>query len=176
MKLPRWLVRFLSDRLMERAKKTPYTHLDGYMNRYWLVPYVDKPAEFTDATFSENVGAVTWRRPIAKLLQKAGIAIRVHEILRSDDDRALHNHPWGYVTIILEEGYYEITEDHYGERSERMLPGRVLFRKAGDSHRLVLTEGTVARTLFITGRWQHGWGFFVDGQFVPWRDYLNKRK
>src|SRR5574341_1517991 len=27
------------DWLIERAKRTPYWHLDGYMERYWLVPY-----------------------------------------------------------------------------------------------------------------------------------------
>lgn len=34
-------------------------------------------------------------------------SIKVHHILRPDNDRALHDHPWGFVTLILHGGYME---------------------------------------------------------------------
>lgn len=35
--------------------------------------------------------------------------IYLHHILRSDDDRALHDHPWWNVSVVLRGGYYEWT-------------------------------------------------------------------
>ena len=54
--LPIWLV----DRLIARAMRTPYFHLEGYLNRWWLLPY-----------------------------NRTGYAARIHQFLRSDDDRHL---------------------------------------------------------------------------------------
>lgn len=132
------------DDLIAKAKLTPYEHLPGYMNRYWLT----KPPGEGDC------------------------AARIHEILRSDNDRHLHDHPWDYTTIILRNGYFE---DHYkdGElvRSGFYGPGTVLQRKAGDAHRLVLPYGPVW-TLFIMGPWQQVWGFLTPGGKIPWSEYL----
>ena len=124
--------KWLADRLIARAMRTPYIHLEGYMNRWWLIPY-----------------------------NRFGIAVRIHEILRSDADRDLHDHPWWYVTIILRGGYWERTED-YGWPIERDL-----------RH---------CWTLFITGpkRKDHVpehscWGFLVEGEKVPADVYLGDR-
>src|SRR5665213_1948609 len=86
--------------LVERAKRTPYYHLDGYMLRYWLVPYrtvvkrklPQRPGDYGigswDGVYPEmfetidGTGPVSWRRPIAWLLQRFDIAVRIHEILR----------------------------------------------------------------------------------------------
>lgn len=35
--------------------------------------------------------------------------IYLHNILRSDDDRALHDHPWRWCSILLRGAYFEIT-------------------------------------------------------------------
>lgn len=88
-------IRAVADRLVEavirRAMKTPYFHLPEYMNRYWLL----KPRRWT-----------------------FGCAIRVHQILRSDNDRHLHDHPWPFATLILRGGYVEILQQHVLNRSE----------------------------------------------------------
>ena len=158
--------------IIARAQRTPYFHLPGYMNRWWLVPYLRAGSEGAEGT-----GPVSfWRRPVAWVLQRLGIAVRVHEILRSDNDRALHNHPWGYVTIILKGGYVEITDDGmrwYG-------PGSVLIRGTKHKHRLVLdpayypaTKGEQqATTLFITGPYKQKWGFFTPAGKVPYDVYF----
>lgn len=181
----------LTDYLIKRAKRTPYFHLDGYMNRWWLVPYervierrvteVD-PILFnghvvgqssTTYTTTDGTGPVSWRRPIAKLIQKLGFAVRVHEILRSDEGRDPHDHPWPYVTIILRGGYWETRYNDAGEKlsEEWYGPGSVLYRPAGSWHRLDLGQRRPVITLFITGKYVGTWGFNVNGKKVPHYEY-----
>ena len=158
----------LVDRIIQRAQRTPYFHLQGYMNRWWLVPYIGAGSK-TDI----GCGPVSWRRPIAKLLQLFGIAVRVHEILRSDAGRHPHDHPWWYITIILRGGYIETLYDNEGRVKDVNYwgPGTILFRRASSWHRLTLPEKTPTWTLFISGPYQHTWGFNVNGKKVPHREY-----
>jgi hypothetical protein len=160
--------------LIRRAMKTPYFHLKGYMERYWLVPFVNGGSET-----AIGCGPVSpWRRPVAWILQKFDIAIRVHHILRSDDDRAFHDHPWAYVTVILKGGYVEVTPEFdgqgqvVGEQRTWRGPGSILRRKANTWHRLEVAEGESVWTLFSTGRKTNGWGFLVDNEKIPYRKYL----
>lgn len=149
------ITRFV-DWLIARAKRTPYSHLPGYMLRWWLVPYGTGPF---------------------------GVSARIHEILRSDDDRHFHDHPWWYVTIILRGGYWEVTpaiielwRGHWVNigvvKREWRGPGTVLFRRAKTWHRLEIPEGQTCTTLFITGPYSNAWGFLVDGEKVHHDDYL----
>jgi hypothetical protein len=155
------------DWLIERAKRTPYFDLTGYMNRWWLVP-VGEPA------YGEGCGPVSFhKRPIAWLFQKCGIAVRIHEILRSDFGRHAHNHPWPFISIILKgNGYMEEVFDDEGHilSVKTYRPGSILFRPARTWHRLTLVDGPVV-TMFITGRKTQTWGFNVDGTFTPHWEY-----
>lgn len=157
--------------LIRRAMRTPYTHLPGYMERYWLVPYTKQHFE------NDGTGWVSWRRPIARLLQHLGITIRVHHILSSDDARAFHDHPWWYCTVILRGGYAEVRPRfnsgiYEGDTRQFRDAGTVLFRRATSWHRLKVRAGGSAWTLFITGRYTNKWGFLVQPRFKQyWRDY-----
>src|SRR5436305_986096 len=80
--------------------------------------------------------------------------IYIHEMWRSDDDRALHDHPWWWCSIILCGHYYEQRIRAGGVAEERMyLNGSIRFHRAGYAHRLIMPrEGhTRPLTLFITG-------------------------
>jgi hypothetical protein len=151
----------LRDWLIRRAKRTPYIHLPGYMNRWWLVPY-------------RQLEPVSWRRPIAWLLQRFSISARIHEILRSDIGRHPHDHPFNYLTIILKGWYIEHRFDDTGRSLGGKLhgPGSILWRPARSWHLLKVVEGPVT-TLFITGSKLDGgkWGFNVDGKKIPLREY-----
>jgi hypothetical protein len=37
------------------------------------------------------------------------LGIKLHHILRSDEDRDLHDHPWSFLSVILWGGYWEHT-------------------------------------------------------------------
>jgi hypothetical protein len=165
----------IADYLIARATRTPYFHLKGYMLRYWLVPY-----KTAGSARDTGCGIVSWRRPIARLLQACGIAVRVHVILRSDNDRALHDHPWNYVSVILKGSYVEVTPGGFKLRK----PGSIAFRRATDKHRLVLVPGESAGddnvvTLFITTRSRQSWGFFPNAddlsEKIVWDKYLGEK-
>jgi len=178
------------DRLIRRAKRTPYFHLNGYMERWWLVPYrevIKRPllgmlpdgGAIAVGWNTDGTGPVSfWRPPLAWLLQHFGIAVRIHHILSSDAGRDPHDHPWPYLTIILHGGYYENRYDDGGlpVSSEWHGPGSVLLRRANSWHMLVLPPNTTCWTLFITGRKAQTWGFNVKGVKVPYKQYLNGRR
>jgi hypothetical protein len=167
----------LSDRIINAALPTPYLHLAGYMERYWIVPYLDRGSAGLD---TDGTGPLPWRhRPFSRALQHLDVAVRVHHILRSDDDRAFHDHPWPYVTIVLRGGYVEVTplyDDsgiYVGDRRVWRGPGSVLWRPARSLHRLEVESGQTAWTLFITGPKCQTWGFVDPARGkVPYRDWL----
>ncbi|AAQ63335.1 cysteine dioxygenase [Burkholderia phage BcepNazgul] len=151
------LVSRLGQRLIDRAFSRPadpvtLPDLANYMHRRWLVKYS------------------RWT---------LGRCARIHHILRSDSDRDFHDHPWPYVTIILDGGYTEVTPVYTkanlykGEHRQYYGPGSILVRSAKHLHRLELEPGTTATTLFIAGRWEQEWGFITNPNFkMYWKDYL----
>lgn len=172
----RWLVRRFGPALIRRAVRTPYRHLgsdDGlYMGRWWLVPYR-----------KEQVLSF-WRRPIGWVLQRFGVAVRIHLIASADAARHLHDHPWAFVSVVLSGGYVEArpfdalhptfyTSDD-GDREclthSCRRAGDVGFRRATDRHSIVRVEPDTY-TLFITGPDRHWWGFYTQAGKVYFKDY-----
>jgi hypothetical protein len=93
--------------------------------------------------------------------------IYLHKVCRDDDDRALHDHPWVSLSIVLKTGYVEVTPG--GRKSFRA--GSVIYRNATYQHRLELDKGP-AWTLFITGPKVRDWGFWCPKGFVHWKDFV----
>lgn len=152
--------------LIDASKATPYFHLEGYMERFWIQmpPGLQEP----DATSDR------W---------KTGNGARIHHILRSDNDRHLHDHPWPSTSLILFEGYLEVLpkdqrqDPRLDSDPEHQIvipraPGDVIHRAAGDRHRLIVNRGRTAWTLFMIGDYEQGWGFYTPEGKVPWREYL----
>lgn len=139
---------------------------DPYLQRWWLIP----------------------RNPIFNLY--------AHRILRDDDDRALHDHPWWNVSIILRGGYVEVTNPYLGKyppgigtldefcddlyfyacnRTE-FKTGALIRRGAAYAHRIELKRDDAGRlipalTLFITGPRMREWGFFCKKGWIPWQRF-----
>ncbi len=161
-----------AERLIARSYWTPYDHLGDYMERFWVVPN-RRPS------VGKGCGPVKFReRPIAWVLQRFDIAVRAHRILKSDLDRAFHDHPWSFVSIIVDGSYVEVTPVidgsgiYRGEKRVRYSQGDILLRGAKQLHRLELTAPVW--TLFITGPWRQRWGFFpgIENRKVYYKDYL----
>jgi len=89
-------------------------------------------------------------------------AVYLHRLCRSDEDRALHDHPWSFISIILTAGYIEHTPQ--GPRRHR--PGSVLIRPAEWQHRLELARP--AWTLVLRFRRRREWGFICPSGWVAW--------
>lgn len=101
-----------------------------------------------------------------------GPAVYLHQFLRDDDDRALHDHPWDSIGIILSGGYVEVTPD--GDVVRQV--GDVVARAAGARHRVVLHRDPQGRaveawTLFLVGERVREWGFWCPQGWVHWKDF-----
>jgi hypothetical protein len=185
-----------TDWLIDRAAATPYFDLPGYMIRTWLLG--GKSPRRND----DNPGFLA--RPTSRLYAwiTDRVAIRVHHILRSDREAALHDHPFSYVTLILRGGYWEVVESRDQQPgavrlAESALPwldarhgnkwrveggrvatfhgaGTVLWRPTTIRHKLVLPHGRTAVTLFIVGPRRQTWGFYTSEGKVPGKLYGGK--
>jgi hypothetical protein len=103
--------------------------------------------------------------------------VYLHEILRSDDDRAGHDHPWPNTSFVIEGQYEEIAfwrdQPWVEEYRCTRRAGDVVQRQAEDTHRLILPDGGRAISLFLTGPKVRDWGFWCPNgeRWVHWRDF-----
>lgn len=148
----------VADWLIRRSQRTPYFDIvkngETYMRRWWL---------FNPYDYETREPKHRW----------CPISIRIHHIMKPDEDRHLHDHPWNARTIILRGLYLE-------SRPGRADFLRTQYLKRGDTqriglgafHRIEYVGNKGAYTLFISGPNRGTWGFLVDGVKVPWRKYL----
>lgn len=92
--------------------------------------------------------------------------IYLHKFLADDDDRALHDHPWPSMSIMLKGAALEMLPGC----SRLIVAGDVVFRTAEHKHRLVVIDPPTW-TLFITGSKVRDWGFWCPQGFVPWQKF-----
>lgn len=141
----------VANAIIRYSQKTPYTHLYGYMNRWWV---------FNPYTPIEHKRTFTW----------FPWSVRVHQILRSDRDRHLHDHPWNARTIILSGWYSELRESQLMPITRNV--GDTARLNYGEFHRITSVSEDSVWTLFITGPYIGRWGFKVAGQKVDYKTYL----
>jgi hypothetical protein len=116
-----------------------------------------------------------------------GFHIRLHQLVGSDEDRDLHDHPWWNVSVMVEGSYNEVKpatwySTLFGDyMAVRRRTGDVVFRGKKSRHRIVLDDAPNAGWVFINGTaympaislFIHGpnvrcWGFWDDdGHFRP---------
>lgn len=93
--------------------------------------------------------------------------LRLHHILRSDNDREFHDHPMDFTSLILVGGY---VEHRPGGESRLFMPGAVVRRRAEDLHRLELV-GESAWTVLATSPYRRAWGFATEDGWVAAEHY-----
>lgn len=105
--------------------------------------------------------------------------IYLHEIVRSDDDRALHDHPWANCSLLLAGAYGEIVPARGGRYAfgdphclKTRRAGSLVFRRARAPHRLIVQEGPVI-SLFFTGPNVREWGFYAERGWVHWKEFTD---
>ena len=173
MKLPAWTLPLLL-RIHDWGMARPYFDLTGYMLRGWVLGF---------HSALRNHGNRAWHgrtrgRLHAWLTSK--VAIRAHTVLRSDNERHLHDHPAASLSIVLAGGYWEVMPPNamavarplhyhallevlpYGMVADAIKaaaafnihwrgPGAIVLRKATDRHRLILPNGATSKSLFVLG-------------------------
>src|SRR5690606_2800924 len=96
-------------------------------------------------------------------------------IRRDDDDRALHDHPWWNISILLRGAYEEITPRGTVTRRAPC----IVFRRATDAHRLKLPieNGGIRYvwSLFITGKRVREWGCHCPQGWRVWQEFVDAR-
>ena len=98
-----------------------------------------------------------------------GYSIRIHHFIFSDDDRALHDHGWWFITMVISGSYVDVSTD--GE--DRLERGSIRFRKAKHRH-YVKVPKSGCWTILFTGRPSRNWGFWVNGKFKRPLKYFHK--
>lgn len=104
-----------------------------------------------------------------------GPATYLHHFLASDDDRAMHDHPWPSLGVLLSGCYYE--HNPVDDEPIHRLEGDVIFRVPEYTHRIELerSEKTGREkpvwTLFMVGPRVREWGFHCPQGFVGWREF-----
>lgn len=109
---------------------------DPYMRRWWVIP------------------------------RNRFFNIYLHNIVRSDDPRALHDHPWWNLSILLKGKYLEHTPAGSYVRTR----GAMVLRKATAAHRIELI-GDSTWSLFLTGPVIRKWGFICPQGWRYWKEF-----
>lgn len=105
------------------------------------------------------------------LFRSAPLALFLHLFHRSDEDRALHDHPWSFITIILWRGYREFTP----KGVHRKWPGMICYRPAEWRHRVELINEKPAITLVLRFRERRDWGFWEKTGFIKWNKWWQEK-
>lgn len=120
------------------------TEHDPYLRRWWLIP------------------------------RNRFLNVYLHCFHRSDDDRALHDHPWWSLSLLLHGRYVEQTIAVGGIHHRCAYhAGAWRWRSAKFSHRVEIVPGERCWTLFITGPVIREWGFHCPSGWRPACDFVS---
>lgn len=154
-----WLIR----RAMHRDADFAIGGRDNpYLLRWWLTPWSRLYRRVPEERRTR------WQRFVVSLP-----GIYLHWVLRSDDDRALHDHPWWNASLLLRGSYVEhkIAAGGVHYRT-RVNAGDVVLRTARAAHRLEIDAGP-CWSLFFFGPRVRDWGFHCKTGWVHWRVFTN---
>lgn len=120
--------------------------------------------------------------------------IYLHRFLLSDDDRALHDHPWPNASILIEGSYWEYSLHKTFVEKYKRHQGCIYFREPSQAHRIELIPvlrfeslledySSIARpagyapvtTLFITGPKVREWGFLCPRGWRHWKEFCDTK-
>lgn len=106
-----------------------------------------------------------------------GRAAYIHRFVGDDWSRDLHDHPKQFTSIGLWGSYVEIlprqmiTKDLALDTEEKYSAPWIRRFPATHIHRLKLNSRE-CWTLVIVGPAEREWGFWKDGQWIRWREYV----
>jgi len=102
-----------------------------------------------------------------------GLRLVLHKFLRSDHDRSFHDHPWNFISLILNHGYWENQPD--GRFVRRA--GSILFRSKYHKHWVELhkwdweDKPRPVWTLVLFWGKRRDWGFWTEHGWVKHDSY-----
>lgn len=119
------------------------------------------PPPRTIFTLGQQVGLPTCPYLKRWVADFGWFSIRLHRWQSSDDDRAFHDHPWWFITLVLRGSYVDVSP----RGRDRLTAGSIRFRLAEHQHTAEV-ERPGTWTLLITGPTKRRWGFWVNGKLI----------
>ena len=80
--------------------------------------------------------------------------VYLHQLYAPNWHPQCHDHPWGFVAVLIRRGYLEETAHNL----KRQRPGFILFRPATFTHNVITPYGTSWSVIFTTPK-SRDWGF-----------------
>lgn len=102
------------------------------------------------------------------LLRLFGFGLYVHRFVADDWSLDLHDHPKRFILFMFWGGYIETTAA--GDRVYRAPYARSF--PAEHAHRVRLGRNREAWTLVLVCRHGRQWGFWHEGGWIHWREYV----
>lgn len=113
-----------------------------------------------------------------RIVHTPWLGLYLHHIHRPDKDLDPHDHPWAwFLRLVLAGDYTEFfwpdkrKPQRFATRERRRWSFGIMRRRS--AHIITGIRGPLW-TLVIAGPRRGEWGFWRQGQFVPWRDYTEK--
>lgn len=111
-----------------------------------------------------------------QLIKSRWFNVYLHRLYAPNWHPECHDHPWGFVAVLLWRGYLERMA--HGDRvtDHRRWPGMVLFRPATLAHNVITPYGVSWSIIFTTPK-KRDWGFRpcdrpVTHPITLYRDYI----
>jgi len=101
------------------------------------------------------------------------LSAKLHWIHRPDPDRDLHDHPWPFMSFVINGGYTELESKRPATGEVRELEIRNFnYKNTTTAHRIAYV---LPRTLtfILTGPRSKSWGFYdtKTNEFTDWKEY-----
>jgi hypothetical protein len=193
-------------RLHENARSTPYYDLPGYMLRDWILGYRSPERNGDNPLWKEGFrpkSGFLYRWLCRNIAIRAHTILRSDSDRHLHDHPSWSLSvvlDGGYWEVFEPTDWAQSVPTTYrcvlqgiacgdfdpNDRLDRQYlarfgifwrgPGAVVFRRANCFHRLILPQGTIARSIFVMGKKSNSWGFKTPEGKVYWRTYLRLDK
>lgn len=114
------------------------------------------------------------------LIKRSNYSVYLHHFVADDWSLDLHDHPKRFISIGLWGSYVEETPympasgpARSFSRHRNVLYRAPWIRSFPPEHIHRLKVNSSCWTLVIVGKSRREWGFWHQGKFIPWRDYVD---
>lgn len=115
-----------------------------------------------------------------RIIETPWFGVYLHQIRRPDHDRALHDHPWNFVSFIIKGGYEEtvpmfISRPAGLRRKRTWGPRSIHAMGIGKYHAITRLLDGPAWTLVFVGRRVKNWGYITESGWIDHDTYHVER-